>query len=80
MFQVRFADIAAKRKLMDTSLLANVSKLLVVESSYDRIVDTTMSPVDQLPKALFVTLPTDHVSVTELPERVAEELRYLLIS
>jgi pimeloyl-ACP methyl ester carboxylesterase len=77
-FQTRFATAASLQNLMNIPLLSRVPKLLVIMSRYDRVVNNAGVPIDQLPQAQIVMLPTDHVSVTEMPERVASEIRQLL--
>jgi pimeloyl-ACP methyl ester carboxylesterase len=77
-FQTRFATEVSLQNLMDIPFLATVPKLLIVLSAFDRIVDNASAHLDQLPQAMVVTLPTDHVSIFEMPKRVADEIRRLL--
>jgi hypothetical protein len=78
-FQARLADTVAIRELIDTSLLAAVKKLVIVISTYDRVVNNTNAPVEALSQAKIVTMPTDHVSVTEVPKEIAKELSLIHI-
>lgn len=77
-FQAKLADIVAPQRLMNTERLRDVSRLGIVLAQYDKIVDNSSASLDELPNATIVTLPTNHVSIFEMPERVAEELKRLL--
>lgn len=77
-FQAHFAEIITEVELMDIHRLAAVQNLLVVVARYDRIVNNTSVPFEQLPNAKIVTLPTDHVSIFEMPAKVADEIRRIL--
>lgn len=77
-FQTRFATILAVKELVDVPWLATRKKLLMILSQYDRIVDNSKARLEMLTKATIVTLPTDHVSVFEMPKQVAAEIRKLL--
>ena len=76
-FQTRFAAAASLENIMDILVLADVPKLLIVLSKYDRIVDNASVHLNQLPDAMVTTLSTDHVSIFEMPARVADEIRRL---
>lgn len=77
-FQARLSDQIAPLKLVDIEKLRALPHLLIVMSEYDRIVDNSSAPLDKLPNATIVTLPTDHVSVFEMPDKVAGEVKRLL--
>lgn len=77
-FQSHLGAVLVTKQLVDLPALAKKKKLLVLVSQYDRIVDNSKAPLDALPNARIVTLPTDHVSVFEMPARVAAEVRKLL--
>lgn len=77
-FQARLAEASLKHDLMDVAKLACVPKLIFVVSEYDKVVDNSLVAVESLPRALCIKLPTDHVSVFELPHEVADVVRRFL--
>jgi|GEM_PF-5313726 len=77
-FQARLSDQVAPLELVDIERLKALPHLHIVMSEYDRIVDNSFAPLDKLPNATIVTLPTDHVSVFEMPDKVAGEVKKLL--
>lgn len=79
-FQAHLSDVVAPLKLMDAEQLRKTPHLLVVVSDYDRIVDNSSAPLDALPNATVVRLPTNHVSIFEMPERIADEIKQLLMA
>lgn len=77
-FQARLADTVAPMQVMDIPRLSKVPHVLVVRSTYDRVVDNSKTSLDMLERARVIELPTDHVSIFELPAEVASAIRELL--
>lgn len=74
-FQARFAEALTSTQVINVQQLQRIPRLLIVTAEFDRVVDNTQAPLDELPQARIVVLPTDHVSIFEMPERVADEIR-----
>lgn len=77
-FQAHFADLITTQRLVNASQLRTIPNLLIVLAAFDRVVDNSTAPLDELPHAKVVTLPTDHVSIFEMPVSVADEIRQML--
>lgn len=78
-FQARLgAAMTASKTLLDIGRLNAVPNLLLLFSDYDTTIDNDAAPLDRLPNAAVVNLPTGHVSVFEMPSEIAEEIRRIM--